>query len=142
MLGERPEEPSGRAETVGPAVEGEVHPGVRVPLRRHGREVRWVDHHPVEAPHAGQEVGPNDLDRQALSPRRLGEPPQCARVPVGRDDRPPGPGRRQAQRPVPAPDVEEASRAPLLREREEQERVLADRVDGPPEGIDRRSVWT
>jgi hypothetical protein len=142
VVGEGGEESSGRSETVGPAVEREVHPGVFVALRAGRGEVRWIREDPVEPSDACREVGSHHLDRKPFLACRGREGPERRGIPVRRHHRPAGPAGREAQRTVPASDLEEAAGTSLLGEREQELSVLSDRIDGPFERIGLRYVWT
>jgi hypothetical protein len=140
MVGEGAKEASGRAEPIRAAVEGQVHPGVRIPLGLGRRKVRRIRQDPVEPAEAGREVGPDDLDREPLLPGLPREPVQRDRIAVGRHDPPARAGGREAGEPPPAADLEQAARPGRLGERKEQERVLPDRIDGALRGIARGTV--
>ncbi len=139
MVAEVGEDPSRDRKAVPPAVQGEVRPGVRVPLRRAGREVRRVGEDPLEPSQPSGQVRSDDGDREPMRARRMREPSEGRRVSVGRDDRPAGPGRGEAEFPAAAPDLEQSPGAPLGRERTEQLGVLARRIDARP-GLRRRET--
>jgi hypothetical protein len=128
MLRELRDDPTGHRKPVDATVQGEIRPGVRVPLRGDGREVRRIGEDAVEPPEAGREVGSNGRHASPVVPRPRGERPERVRVPVGRDDVPAGAGRGETKLAVPASDLEQPSGSRFLGERAEKFRVLADRI--------------
>jgi hypothetical protein len=139
---EVPQESPGRAQPVRAAIQREIHPRVVVPLIGSSGKVRRVREHPVEPSETVGEVGPHEFHGESLGSGRPSQSCERARVAVGGDHGPAGARRRPAQRTVPGPDLEQSPRASFLGEREEEERVLADGIDGAFVRIVRRSVWT
>jgi hypothetical protein len=130
MVRERFEKAGRGSQTVGSSVEREIHPRVRVALGRGRRKVGRVREDPVESAQAGGKVRTNDFEGKSFGACDASQAKKGARVPIRRDDRPARSRRREAQRPVPAADVEEPTRSRFLGERKQELRVLPDGIDG------------
>jgi hypothetical protein len=113
------EQPGRGTQAVGPAVEREVDPSVRVPLPRPRGKVRRVREDPVEPSEAPREVGPHFLDAEAAVPSEVPKEAKRLRVPVGRDDPPARSRRCDAEGAAPRADVEQPARTRLFGEREQ-----------------------
>jgi hypothetical protein len=116
-------------EAVGAAVEREVRPTIRVALPGRRGEVRGIGEDSVERAESGREVGADRGDALPSGAGPFDEPGERVRVAVGRDDEPAGPRGREAELAVPAADLQQPTGAGFRGEREEEDRVLADRID-------------
>jgi len=97
------------AATVLPPVQGEVRPGIRVPLSYLGREIRWVGEDPLEAPQTPREVGADQPDPNAFLPGGETRGPEGMGVEVGGGDRAgPRPGGGDRHRSRSRPDLQHA----------------------------------
>jgi hypothetical protein len=117
------------ATAVGPPVESEIGPTVRILGARERRQVRGIAHDPVDGPDPVGQVGADRHDLEALAARGPHELGERTRVPVSGDHPGAGAGRRESQGAVPGAEVEEPARAGRRGERPKQLGILARRVD-------------
>jgi len=132
MLVELPHEARGDSTTVGATVEGEVVPGVRIPLPRSRRQVRWIRYDPVEAPQAAGKVRSDRCQVEPFGAGPLTEASEGMGVEVSRHHSSAAPSRLESHQTGARPNFEESSAGADEREREKEKGVFPRWVDRPP----------
>jgi len=130
MLVELADQTGGHPASVRPAVEREIVPAVRVAFLGPGREIRGVREQPVESTETAREVGADHREVEPFAAGPTAEPAQGVRIEVGRHHPGSPTGGGERGEPRPGPHFEDPGARRHLGERDEQERVLANRIDG------------
>lgn len=129
MRREVPEDPSRHCAAVPSSVEGQVLPGVGVPVLGKGLKIRGIREDPVEPPNAAGQVRPDDLDGKAFRSGPASERGESRWVEVRRDDpEGVGSGSLQGGESPSAADLEHPQSTAALGEAGQQPAVLPDGI--------------
>jgi hypothetical protein len=88
MWSDRGEQPGRDPTTVSAPIQGEILPGIPVPLATRGGKVGRVRENQVEASETRREIGTYRVDRQSLIPRASRHQLECGGIQVGGYDTP------------------------------------------------------